>query len=289
MNTGRFSLIEMIRVKQWTKNLLIFLPLFLDNKFTNTGLAVSSVLGFVSFSLMASACYILNDIRDIEHDRAHWRKHKRQLASGKVSVVKAMGIAGACFSLSVIIAAFLGGYALLFLGAYFILNWLYSGPIKKVKYVDIAVLSSFYLLRLLFAWGVTHIMLTELFILTCSFLFLAASSNKRYVECLQSTNETIAGRGYTKQDAGILKLLTIIFAALTIAAFNIHSVTVLKIKSPLWISVINVLAVAIFYFFFDTRHNRYDDPVDRVLKKPHLLLLSALFAGLYIYLVITRL
>jgi 4-hydroxybenzoate polyprenyltransferase len=283
------SLFAMLRVKQWTKNLLIFLPLLLDNKFTNVELTSRSILGFFSFCLMASACYILNDIRDIESDRVHIRKHKRQIASGNIGVVQASVIALILILCSVAISTWLGKLAILFVVTYFVLNYFYSGPIKKIKYFDIVVLTSFYLLRLLFAWGVTQIMLTELFMVTCTFLFLAASANKRHIECLQSKSETIAGRGYSKRDATALRILTIAFALLAITAFNVHAITVLKIANVFWIVGINVLALAVFYFFFETRNNHYDDPVDRILKKPHLLLLAILFAGFYIFLVITRL
>lgn len=279
----------MLRVKQWTKNLLIFLPLLLDNKFTDVDLTVKSVAGFFSFCLMASACYILNDIRDIEHDRLHSRKQKRQIAAGNIGVIKAAAIALVMFIISIFISAVLGKFAMLFLVTYFVLNYFYSGPIKKIKYFDIMVLTSFYLLRLVYAWGVTNILLTELFLLTCTFLFLAASANKRHIECMQSKTETISGRGYSKNDAGTLRFLTIAFASLAIGAFNVHAITVLKIANVMWIGGINILAIAVFYFFFETRNNHYDDPVDRILKKPHLLLLAILFAGFYIFLVITRL
>jgi decaprenyl-phosphate phosphoribosyltransferase len=289
MNTGSPSFVAMLRVKQWTKNLLIFLPLLLDNKFTNPQLVFRSIGGFAAFCLMASACYILNDIRDVDHDRIHPRKRKRQIASGNVSVRLALSIAIGLLVVALTAGAALGIYSLLFLIIYFLLNYFYSGPIKKIRYLDIVVLSSFYLLRLLYAWGVTRIMLTDLFLITCALLFLAASANKRYVECMQSASENIAGRGYSRKDAKVLRWLTVLFAVAALGAFNVHAIFILKITDVLWLSGINALAVVMFYLFFETRNNHYDDPVDRVLKKPLLLLVSIAFAALYIFLVVTRL
>ena len=78
--------IKLIRVKHWIKNLLIFLPIFFSKNLGNQEKIISVIIGFISFSFVASSIYIINDIRDVEKDRKHPIKKNRPIASGKISI-----------------------------------------------------------------------------------------------------------------------------------------------------------------------------------------------------------
>ena len=84
--------LELIRIKHWIKNSLIFLPLFCSLNFTKSSI-IQAILGFLSFSFMSSFIYIINDIKDVEKDRKHPRKKNRPIASKAVSVKIAIIIA----------------------------------------------------------------------------------------------------------------------------------------------------------------------------------------------------
>ena len=83
-------LLKELRVYQWVKNLLIFVPLFVSNAYTNMSLVMECVVGFFAFSLLASATYVLNDLVDLDADRVHQRKKNRPLASGDLSIFNAV-------------------------------------------------------------------------------------------------------------------------------------------------------------------------------------------------------
>jgi 4-hydroxybenzoate polyprenyltransferase len=99
---------------------------------------------------MASTIYILNDIVDLSDDRQHPSKRKRAIASGEISAQIAFVIALVLGFLSIFIASFINFYFFVCISSYFILNLIYSGFLKKLKCLDILVLSFFYILRLFF-------------------------------------------------------------------------------------------------------------------------------------------
>lgn len=288
MNTGSFPLLALLRPKHWAKNILIFLPVILAGKFRETPLIIDAMLGFVSFSLMASSGYILNDIRDIDRDRAHPRKSRRPLAAAQISVVQALAVAIILLGISVAMSAYLGKIPLLYLLVYFVLNYLYSTFLKAVRFFDIIILSSFYLIRLFYGSAVTDAELTGWFLATTTLSFLTLSTNKRFMECLLSKHDKIPGRGYTKEDATFLQIFSVTFAVGTLVLLNMHAFFVLHIQAPLAIGLINLFAAGIMFAYFDNKNNMSDDPVDRVLKNPLLLVMTVLFIAVYAWEVISR-
>lgn len=288
MRTTNFPLLALLRPKHWVKNVLIFLPMILAGKFRETPLIVDALLGFLSFSLMASAGYILNDIRDIDRDRAHPRKANRPLAAALISVKQALLLALLLLGISVAVSAYLGQTPLLFLLVYFVLNYLYSTFLKAVRFFDIIILSSFYLIRLFYGSAITDAELTGWFLATTTLSFLTLSTNKRFMECLLSKHDKIPGRGYTKDDAVFLQIFSVTFAVGTLVLLNMHAFFVLHIQSPHIIALINLFAAGIMFAYFDNKNNMSDDPVDRVLKNPLLLVMTLFFIAVYAWEVILR-
>jgi 4-hydroxybenzoate polyprenyltransferase/phosphoserine phosphatase len=192
-----------LRIHQWLKNFLVFLPLVLAHEWFNRHAVVSSVLAALSFSLCASGVYLLNDLLDLDSDRQHPRKRKRPCASGELPLQLALVLAPLLF-VSAFCCAWLVNSA--FVGVLFLyltLTTAYSFRLKAIALVDIILLAMLYTIRIV-GGGVAATILVSQWLLGLSmFLFLSLACVKRFSELLvlQQRNEKKTwGRGYWVSD-----------------------------------------------------------------------------------------
>ncbi len=203
------DLFQTIRLHQWTKNLLVFIPIIMAHRLASRDLLLNAGLAFAAFSLCASASYILNDWRDIERDRSHPKKRHRPLASGAVSVPAAS-------LLAFFLLAGAGGLTLLLprdfawvLSVYVFFSAFYSLALKRVVLMDVMVLAFFYALRI-FAGAVAIGVEVSSWLLAFSiFIFFSLALLKRYSELtfLSIDAGALTGRGYRKGDVDSLARL----------------------------------------------------------------------------------
>lgn len=157
----------LMRVHHYIKNILIFMPLIFSGNLTDRRKFTATLLGMIAFSLVTSAVYIINDIRDAEKDRMHPTKKNRPIASGAVTpfhaVVLMVFILIAAVVLLVVSDATAGSYALVIL--YLFINVAYSMGLKDVPLLDVTILASF-LLRVLFGAVLTGTEVSEWLYLT---------------------------------------------------------------------------------------------------------------------------
>jgi 4-hydroxybenzoate polyprenyltransferase len=279
--------LKLLRPSHWIKNIIIALPLILSNQLNFKSLT-NLLLGIISFSLLASAGYILNDIKDIENDRQHPKKKYRPLASGDVD-------AGNSFILSIIliliafgISYSLGLYSLLILILYFLLNYFYSIIGKQIRFIDIIILSSFYIIRIFYGASINNVTLTGWFVATLTLSVLSLSVHKRYMECKNSQQLEIPGRGYNKSHELFLQIIMINFAIAAIILLNIHAYFVLNITTPLFYVLLNLSGAAITLFYFDETNSKSEDPVYRIIKNKKLLVTLMIFLLIYIFEIIMK-
>jgi 4-hydroxybenzoate polyprenyltransferase len=197
------TFIKAIRVHQWAKNTLIFLPPLLAHSI-RANVMLSAVLAFICFSLCASGTYIVNDLLDIEADRQHPRKRKRAFASGNLSAASGMAISAVFLA-----ASFAGAVLLLppsFVGwllLYLITTLAYSLALKRIVILDVVVLSALYTLRMLAGAAATHTFISPWLAAFAVFMFLSLAMVKRFSE-LQNVRsagaQLVNGRGYLLND-----------------------------------------------------------------------------------------
>lgn len=274
--------ILLLRPKHWLKNLLIFLPAILAASIFQKENLWVSLFGFISFSLIASAGYVLNDIRDVDKDRLHPVKRNRPLAHATIKVRYAFAVAFLLIIVGFGISSLLGLNALRILLFYFILNWIYSVSIKSARFLDIIVLTSFYIIRIVYGAVITNIELTGWFLVTVTFACLSLSLNKRQLECSISIKEKIPGRSYTKEDVVLLQSLAVSFGICSLVFLNIHSYFVLMVKRPLVMVAINLISIYLILLYFDTSKDKSDDPVERIIKNPISLVMIVALLVLYL-------
>ena len=143
------GLIKTMRPHQWIKNTLVYVPLVFDRKLTDIPLLLRTTAGFILFCLISSLVYIVNDIADLDADRNHPEKRNRPLASGDLSISIAVIVAVLILVVVMPLAYWLAPSFALVLASYFGLNLLYSKWLKHIPIIDVFVLASFYVLRVI--------------------------------------------------------------------------------------------------------------------------------------------
>ena len=212
---GYFPIVAMVRAMRphhWLKNGLVFVPILLSHKIFGVDAFVSGAVAFVSFSLMASAIYLMNDIIDVEADRRHPTKRLRPLAAGEITRAQALTMVPALLATSFALSALLPrpGLFLLALGAYFVLALLYLFFLKRKLLVDVLGLSALHTLRILAGNAAAVIPLSSWLLAFSMFLFLSLALVKRYAELRITQDQSglkKAGRGYQAEDIEALSQL----------------------------------------------------------------------------------
>ena len=194
--------LQLIRVKHWIKNILIFIPLVCSGILTYNNLLLC-VCGFFAFNFASSFIYIINDIKDIEKDKLHPRKKERPLASGKIKKKTAIIIAILMVILAItinsVIMKSIFNIPLIFLIAYIIINIFYSFGFKNIAIMDIVLLAAGFVLRIYYGASVIGIEVSNWLFLTImsASLFLGLGkrkkeliNNKESRKVLKEYNET---------------------------------------------------------------------------------------------------
>ena len=183
--------LELIRIKHWIKNILIFIPI-VAAKLIDFNNVISVILGFFSFSFMTSSIYIINDIKDIEKDKLHPRKKSRPLPSGKIKKATAIYIAIFMIILSILINTYINknifNNSLYFLLIYFIINLGYSFGLKNIAILDVVILSTGFILRVYYGASLLNIEVSDWLFLTILNASLFLGLGKRKKEIGQSKN-----------------------------------------------------------------------------------------------------
>ena len=219
------ALLVAMRPKQWLKNVLIFTALVFDEKLFDPQALLTTFIGFILFSFVSSSVYLLNDITDLEADRQHPKKRNRPIASGALSISAARWVVAVLILVSFPSAYFLSFGFFLVLVAYWLLNIGYSHWFKHIVIIDVFVLASFYVLRVVA--GLTLIEVARfspwIYVVT-TLLALYIGLGKRRAELALLSGEATEHRrvlgGYT---IPLLDQYITIVSATTIVAYSLYT------------------------------------------------------------------
>jgi len=223
------EIIKLMRVKQWYKNLLIFLPLIFGQQIFNTGLLIATIFGFISLCFISSTNYVINDIVDSKRDARNSEKRNRPIASGKIKKWQGIILAVFLFSIGIFVAINLSLPFLFFAFALFLSTQLYSFKLKYMAFADVLTISVNFVIRTVsgnyvLSNGYHPYIPVSLWLVLCPFflaLFLATS--KRGSEVLFLGNKAKGHRNVlTKYTKEITLSLMIISTSLFIAAYSIY-------------------------------------------------------------------
>ncbi len=284
------SLLKALRVQQWAKNILLFVPLFTAHKLTDWPSLAHVLLGAVAFSLCASSIYIANDLLDLEDDRTNPAKQRRPFASGAVSIPVGVGL---CIGLFVASFA-LAGLALdprfaLILGFYALVSGSYCWFLKRVEILDIMVLVLLYDLRILAGGAAAVIPVSPWMLAFSVFLFASLAFVKRYSELRllrESDRRPTKGRGYDAADEDLLRTAGICSGYLSVLVLvlyiNTPEVTRLYARPHLlWLVAPCLLYWITRAWLLAQRGKMHSDPVLFALKDP-----SSYATGLFVAIIV---
>jgi 4-hydroxybenzoate polyprenyltransferase len=219
--------IKLLRAHQWAKNVLVFVPLVTARRLDL--LAFGEAIGaFLTFSLAASAIYILNDLVDLDADRKHPSKKRRPLAAGTVPITRAMALIPALLVVGLNGALAIAPSLAVVLLAYLLLTTAYTFVLKRKMLVDVLALASLYTIRVVGGAVAISVPMSEWLLGFSMFIFTALALIKRYVELAARIDKELSdptNRNYRKSD------LDIVAALAAAASFNAVTVFALYISS----------------------------------------------------------
>jgi 4-hydroxybenzoate polyprenyltransferase len=205
----RSPYLQALRLQQWLKNLLVFVPLAMAHRFLEINLLGKTFLAFLAFGLCASSVYLVNDLLDLQSDRHHPRKRQRPFATGELSLFWGLRLAPFLFCLSLLVSLLLPLPFLGMLVIYYVLNLSYSFYLKRVVLLDVMVLAGLYTLRVMAGSASISIWPSSWLLAFSTFIFLSLALVKRYAELviMEAESGVVQVRGYQIVDKGLLASL----------------------------------------------------------------------------------
>ena len=288
--------LRLMRIHQWSKNVLLFVPLVMAQLYTDATAILHVVLGFVCMGLVASATYIINDLGDLDSDRRHHTKRFRPLAAAEISAMS-----GLIFAASLGLAGLLGGLLLdplfsLTLIGYAAISIAYSVRIKNIPVLDLFVLGLLYTMRIVMGTALIHVPPSPWLLVFSLFFFFSLSTAKRHSEIVHAARAghqgRIPGRGYLVSDSALTLALGISTSSLAVLLLFLYvtndAYPAGAYNHPVWL-----WAMAPLVFLWTSRiwlkshRGRLDeDPVSFALRDWPSLLLATLVALCFVLAVV---
>jgi 4-hydroxybenzoate polyprenyltransferase len=288
------ALVSLLRPRHWVKNLLLVAPLILAHQFTETSRLLQLLLGIVSFSLIASLVYVVNDLVDIESDKQHPTKRLRPLAAGQLSRTSGMLVALVLAAGGIATAWEVSTNFLVITAVYLGATTLYSCWLKRVVIADVLMLAAFYTLRIVAGGFAADVEVSDWLLAFAMFLFTSLAFSKRHAELTrlaaeqpESTDRPAAGRGYRVRDLGIIEVMGPAAGYLSVLVFALY-INKQGIEQhytytwPLWAITLLLMYWISRLWLLARRGELKEDPVVFAVTDPVSLLVGLLVTALAI-------
>lgn len=281
--------IKLIRLKHCLKNILIFLPVIFSGNIFNIDKVMSSILAFIAFTFAASFVYVINDYRDIENDKNHPIKKNRPLASGKISKKEAILLASLLILLayginvsmllvkSINLVQFIIGIGLL--SFYILLNIAYSFGLKNKPIIDVAILVSGYLIRVLYGAAITSIEISNWLYLTVISASFYMGLGKRRNEIMKQGDKSRAvlkrySKEFLDKNMYVCLALSIVFYSL----WCVDSSTIERMQNNLMVWTVPIIMLILMKYSLDVEGDSFGDPIEVILKDKVLVISVVIYA-----------
>ncbi len=289
-------LLEALRPRQWTKNLLVFAGVLFSQQMGEGSLVLRAAGGFVAFSLFSSFVYLLNDLRDVEADRQHPRKSRRPIASGRLTPAAAKVAMVPLLAVALALGAWLGRDFLLVVLLYLVTNVAYTFALKNQVLIDVFVIASGFVMRAIagveLLKPVSPATTLSPWLLVCTFfgaLFLSLGKRKR--ELVNAGAEAGSRRRvfdhYTPELLDGLLLISASNSVIGYALYTIWPTTVAKFGTESLLYTVPLVTYGIFRYLYLVRASETaEDPsqvllTDRPIAATVVLYLALVIAILY--------
>lgn len=273
--------LRLMRVQHYLKNVLILFPLVFSGNLFNINFLLTAILGVVSFSLMSSSIYILNDICDREKDKLHPKKCKRPIASGEISVQKASLI----FAILIIVSLGINIYinvntvlSILILVSYFTINVLYSIKLKNIPIVDVTILVLGFLLRVIYGGVILNIFISNWLYLAIISVSFYMGFGKRRNELKQNGDKTRKVLKYYNEkflDKNMYMCLSLMIVFYSL--WCIDPLTVARYNTNALIFTIPIVMLICMKYSLIIESDSDGDPIEVILSDKIIMFMGAIY------------
>lgn len=279
--------LESLRLHQWAKNLLVFVPLILGGQIDDARVWIDTFTAFLAMGIVSSSTYVINDLLDAKNDRRHWSKRYRPVASGRLPArpAKIFAVGGLIAGLT--LGAFVSWGVLTVLLIYVGVTFAYSLFIKRVPLLDGFILAFLFTLRLSLGTIAAEVEPSPWLFVFSMFLFTSLSLAKRYTELLRASPNLkgpVSGRGYRRNDAPLVLAVGLaagISAVLIMVFYIIENAFRQSFEGSVWslwgFPPIMFLLVCRIWLV-SVRGEMHDDPVKFILGDRVSFLLAVILA-----------
>jgi len=276
------DIIKLLRIEQWYKNLLIYVPLIFSQNLMRKIFLIRTTIGFFALSLASSAIYIINDIRDVERDRLHPIKKFRPIASGKISIKLAFFYAISILLISLFLSftlSFMFTVAIFFL---FLLSMIYTLYLKNSAILDILLIAINYIIRSSSGALIIYVYISPWLIAGIFFTAIFLSLNKRKIELITLGDMAPRIRQvFNEYNMKNLDQMINIISTLIILTWTLYSI---ESRYPMLIITTPLIVYIIFRYLMliNLKKKQYNNPHDVVLKDKNLLISILIFVVMVI-------
>jgi decaprenyl-phosphate phosphoribosyltransferase len=278
------SIINLIRVKQWIKNLFIFAPLIFSNSFFNSIKIESAGWTFLLFSLAASSVYVVNDLSDLNLDRNHpIKKFKRPLANGSISTNQAKLILFFLYFLILIVIyskQLLAGYVI---ALYILINFLYSKWLKNFPIIDLTIVASGFVFRVLAGSIAIAVQLSSWMFITTFSLALFLASIKRRQELIIFNKSNSQDLTRTVLNHYSVPLLDKVALISCISTLLYYSMFVFTSRMELIFTIPIVMFGVFRYWYLVEIIGEGESPTDLFYKDSQIFIITSIWACFSIF------
>ena len=267
--------IQVLRLEHWIKNGFIFLPLFFAGGILDFAKMPALVLSFFSFSIVASAIYVFNDIRDKSFDALHPVKKERPIASGRLPTAHAYLLSALLLVSGLALISFAGLRAVSLVGAYAVLHLAYSLKLKDFALIDLLLISIGFILRIMLGGEVAGVPVSK-WIITMTFLlafFLGLAKRREDLVILQSSGDVVrmSVKGYTME---FINAAMIVLSAVIIVAYLLYTTSAETLRHAhsqyLYLTSLFVILGLLRYILICMSGNATSAPVRLLYRDPFL-------------------
>jgi len=283
------AILKAIRPHQWAKNALVLVPALTSGLILHPAVLLTAIGAAAALSLIASSVYLVNDLADIESDRAHATKWTRPIAHGDLPIPAAIGLSLLLAAGGLVAGWAIGGAKLAFwLAVYTAITTAYSFRLKSVMVGDAIVLASLYTIRIWIGGVAIGVPLTFWLLLFSIFLFLSLAYLKRYIEMRDAIDPArlLSGRGYVGGDLDVVMMSGVsagMVAILVLALFAHDPLTTANYASPelLWLLCLPLLYWMNRIWLMARRGEVDCDPVAFALTDRRSIIVGGAMAGIF--------
>jgi len=269
--------LKLIRVKHWLKNFLVFLPIFFSINLLNPKYFFTCIVAFIIFSFSSSIVYVINDMNDVEKDRLHPIKKKRPLAAGTISIKQGKMVIGILVLLTAIMMGCIyvevkNIVVILIPIIYILLNILYSKWLKNIPIIDVVILVSGFVLRVMYGGAVINVEVSKYLYLMIIFGSFYLGFGKRRNEIIKNGKK---GRKvlelYNKEFLDKNMYVALALAVVSYSLWCVDPTTIARIGNDYLFWTIPLLMVIFQLYSLNIEGNSHGDPIEVVLSDKTLL------------------